>query len=146
MAASTRNVVTKPLTNIPALLSLVWLDTNDKEYFKFMDSYSKMLGTNQRSWSYCNNKEMFLNILKSVKLPQKIILISSGSLTTEIIKDIHDLEQLQSVYIFCQMIPRYAPLADLYRKIIGIHSDSNLLYQQLRENPEALQSEEAGKL
>lgn len=146
MATNTRDAVDKPLSGVPPSFSFFWLDTATDEYFKFIDNYSDKLGINGRSWSFYDSKPGFLNILKTIKSTEKIILIVSGSLALELLPSIHGLEQLHSVHIFCRSIPKYASLADTYQKVKSIQSSSNRLYQDLRATIEVIQAEEAGKL
>lgn len=145
MDVDRREAAEKPLDDILVLVSFFWLDAQNKEYFKFKDTYSDRLGVSDRSWSFYDDKVYFFKTLKAITPPEKVILITSGNLATQIIQDIHDLEQLHSVHIFCQNIPKYAPLAETYTKIKGIQSNSNRMYQDVRANIELLQAEEAGK-
>ena len=144
MSTRDDDVDNQPLVNIAPTLSFVWLDGNDKEYLKFIDKYSNLLGIDDRSWTFYDDKAFFLRMFESIKHPQEIILITSGRLATEIIEEIHPLKQLQGLFIFCRIITTYTPLAKKYHKIHGIQSDLNFLYQDIRTNLKISQSEEAG--
>lgn len=144
MATSARDVTSKPLKSISEKISFFWLDADDQEYLNFKNLYSELLGISARSWSRYNTKKDCQEALKIVRLPHKVILISSGSLATEIIQDIHDLDQLHSIYIFCHNLSKYIPLKETYPKLLGVFSDSNLLYQRMRMDLEIVQNGEAG--
>lgn len=145
MARAKEDANTKPLHKLPLTFSFAWLDSNNIEYRTFTESFSHDLGIPNRSWSYYDKKESFLQVLKALKPPHKLILISSGTLAKEIIDDVHHLEQLYSIYVFCQNIPTYSSLMEKYSKVISVQSDRELLHQKLRADLSTVQVQEAAR-
>ncbi|CAF3664478.1 unnamed protein product [Adineta steineri] len=64
---------------------------------------------------------------------EKIFLITSGSKASEILPQIADLSQIDSIFIFCIQKDKYIDLINIYPKIIGIYVELDDLSQSIRE-------------
>lgn len=146
MAAATHGVPNTPVSNILGSLSIAWLDTNNNEYTIFKATYSKTLDIDDLHWNYYKDKASFLNTLKTIELPHKVILIASGRLATEIMEDIDGLEQVQSVFIFCKVLVNYQELPNSYCKIVGVYNNRKFLAEALKAHLIDSQQKETGKI
>ena len=121
---------------IPENLSFVFLDDSVTEYVNFKDKFCGQTNCNANSWFRCKNVEEFQIYFSRITLPNKIVLITSGSLCSDAIKDVHNKDELHSVYIYCLSIPTYEPLKKQYSKIGGVFDIPDTLLINLRNSLE----------
>jgi len=76
-----------------------------------------------------------IDYIKSVS-KEKIFLIMTGSYASEYLGKIHQLQQIDSVFIFCVYRAKYLPLKETYSKIIDVFTEQKDLMDSLRNNIE----------
>ena len=63
---------------------------------------------------------------------ERIFLIVSGSFTETCLNQIHDLPQLDSIFIFCINVTKYKNHSEQYTKIVGIFDNEEQLIESIR--------------
>lgn len=61
-----------------------------------------------------------------------IVLITSGRLGQDLIEQMHNLQQLSSIYIYCHEPSNYKQWAVGFKKVRGIFNDPGLMLKQMR--------------
>ncbi len=74
-----------------------------------------------------------IEYIKSVS-KEKIFIITTGSYATQYLEKIHQLQQIDSVFIFCVRRSKYLPLMEQYSKIIDVFTEQKDLMESLRNN------------
>ncbi len=75
------------------------------------------------------DKELTVLIfMKTIKI-EKLILIGSGSLANQVLKNIHSYKLLSPGFVCCQNRDHYTNLLTKYNKIIEIYNDRNSLIE-----------------
>ena len=83
--------------------------------------------------TYTNADKCISFINKKTK-NETIFLIISGSLGEQIIGNIHDLNQIDSIYVFCGNVDRHKQWANHWTKIKGVFCDIRPLCQAVRND------------
>ncbi|CAF4597107.1 unnamed protein product, partial [Rotaria sp. Silwood2] len=65
---------------------------------------------------------------------EKIFFIISGALGEQLVPDIHDLQQIQYIYIYCLNKDKHEQWVSNYPKIQGVFTDRNTLCSTLKQN------------
>ena len=81
-----------------------------------------------------------VDYIKSVT-NEKIFLITSGKSASDILQEIHELPQVDSIFIFCMKVERYQDFLRDYEKVIGIYDDRAILIHSIQQNTELLQKQ-----
>jgi len=81
-----------------------------------------------------------IDFMKTIK-KEKLILIVSGSLADQILKNIHLYKPLTAVFIFCKYQDHYTDLLTKYKKIIGIYHDRDSLLESIRKTIDRLEKQ-----
>ena len=95
---------------------LVWLDANIDEAKKHFQHSLAKLRTIVRSLKTFTNPERCVQYLKTIK-KEKIFLIVSGSLGQTHVPLLHDMNQLDSIFVFCRDVPRHEQWARKWPKV-----------------------------
>lgn len=96
-------------------LHLIWLDNCIHS--------EDNVNTQRKIQSLINQLEIFddivqcLEYIQSISLDDQIILIISGNLSQEFIPEIHEYEQITSIYIYCLNIEFYQSWSKEYVKV-----------------------------
>ncbi|CAF3041212.1 unnamed protein product [Rotaria sp. Silwood2] len=122
---------------IPNNLSFAYLDVSVGEYASFRQNFCQKTGCNSNLWANYTSEDQFKAFIKSGSVEKKILLISTGRQCANIIKDIHSLPQLHSVYIYCQVVANYESLRKEYSKLRGVFSKPDLLLTRICNDLEA---------
>lgn len=81
---------------------------------------------------------------------EKIFLILSDSIAEKFVPKIHDFDQIQFIYVFCEYFPRYFICNSMikvekhrewtknYLKIVDVYDDKSKLFSKLKENAQLL--------
>ncbi|CAF2687844.1 unnamed protein product [Rotaria sp. Silwood2] len=77
--------------------------------------------------------ESCINYIESIK-NEKILLVTSGRDASFILIRIHQLKQIDSIFIFCFKPDKYQYLLGMYTKIIGIYTKRQELINSIKEN------------
>jgi hypothetical protein len=88
-----------------------------------------------------NQKQQFLHAFNDAKTCQKFIsqvknvcLVVSGSLGSELVPHVHDLEQIHSIYIFCMNKEKNNRWARHFGKIRGVYTDIQSICHFIESN------------
>ena len=84
--------------------------------------------------------ELCVNDIQSIK-NEKILLITSGKQASDILPQISNLRQIDSIFIFCMKTERYQNLTNEYPKIIGVHTNLNELCTSIREQVDLVEKQ-----
>ena len=101
---------------------IVWLDKNiNEDVDDFRHSITKLREISNTVVTYTNVDECiaFINEIKD----RKIFMISSGALGQTTIPIVHELSQIDTIYIFCQDKARHEKWAQQWSKIKGVFSN-----------------------
>jgi tetratricopeptide (TPR) repeat protein len=80
------------------------------------------------------NEDECITYIKSIEKEEKLFFVTSGRRATSILNEIHELPQIDSVFIFCYKPEKYQHLLDEFTKIVEIYSDRFCLLESIREN------------
>lgn len=113
----------------------VWLDRCRTDYHQFRKEFCKVTFVDPIQWFFFDQTTDCSEFLvREVVAPNQAILITSGSLGRAVIQQFHESDQLDSIYIYCQDLPRYQRFADLFPKILGVFANPMELFDRLRLN------------
>lgn len=108
---------------------LIWLDASIKQK---NDSYSFEIIAQFRRLSPrvqpFNNHRQCLELIKSIE-NEKVCLVVSGALGQVMVSQVHDLEQIQAIVIFCADKETHEPWAKQWPKILGVFTDIDSICQ-----------------
>ncbi len=112
---------------------LVWLDSNIDEYdADFKNSLTQLRRIVNTIHTFTNPEECE-NFLTQIK-NEKAFMIVSGALSQSIISVIHDISQLDSIYIFCGNMSKYEQW-DLERtKVKGVFTQIETICDALKQD------------
>jgi len=114
-------------------ITLIWLDasihnSNDTDVELTKSLFQQI--TNKAF--FFDNIDDCRNYVKSIS-NNKIIFVVSGAHASISIPELHKLEQIHSILIFCMYSDRYQLLKDQYIKINGIFTDQKTLIETVRD-------------
>ncbi|CAF1087918.1 unnamed protein product [Adineta ricciae] len=64
---------------------------------------------------------------------EKVFLVTSGAHALELLTQVHELPQVDSIFVFCMKKPKYEYLRDAYPKIVNIFTDRAVLCASILE-------------
>ncbi|CAF1025684.1 unnamed protein product [Adineta ricciae] len=103
-------------------LLLIWLDSNfDPRSFEHITSialFQQIIPTVKP----CTDKKHCMRYIQSAQ-ECKIFLISSGSFGEEVVPNVHDMPQIDSIFIFCGNKPRHEQWARKWSKVRGVFTE-----------------------
>ena len=114
-------------------VTLIWID-------ELANETADCLHTQDCLRAVVNDIQVFDSAEKSIEYirwiaPKKsIFLIISGLLAESVLSQTHNIQQLETVYIFCLDKEKHSKLMDQYAKIRGIFVDKFKLFHQLAED------------
>lgn len=126
VATSNQRINPRLLQNV----LLIWLDANiDEDNVDFQNSLAKL-----RRVVYTIN--IFTNFDRCVEFLQKIendkvCMIVSGSLGEHVVPQLHDIAQLDTIFVFCGN-KRHEQWANKWPKVKGVFTDIKLICEALQ--------------
>ena len=127
---------TREVTSNKEDVTLIWFDENIKR----RDDTAEAKIMFQAANSYvllCDEIETCIDCMKKIK-QEKIVLVLSGAHAHEILKEVHEFENLDSVFIFCMKDERYHSLYNDFSKLRNIHTTHEGLFEDLIQNIDQL--------
>ncbi|CAF1113254.1 unnamed protein product [Didymodactylos carnosus] len=114
------------------LFTLIWLDAKVK-------TSKDNLNTQMQLKKVINFLKIFDNLLECEQYirrvqNEKVVLIVSGRLGREIVPNIHDLPQLNSIYVYCLDKVSNQQWSNKYQKIIDVITQSEELISRLKKD------------
>ena len=118
-------------------VSIIWFDQYMDEIAnqKDVDRTKTLLREINDYVLFFSKPEPCIDYIQSVG-KEKVFLITTGSYASQYLENIHSLQQLDSVFIFCLSRMRYLPLKEKYSKIIDVFTEQKDLMDSLRNNIE----------
>ncbi|CAF1350606.1 unnamed protein product [Rotaria sordida] len=112
-------------------LKLIWFDPNirSKEDMKTKKEELRVINEHVNIFS---DLDECIKFIKSVK-NEKIFLITSGTQAPEILSQVSDLSQVDSIFIFCMLKDRHEYLLTKYNKIVGIYTEFDDLCKTIED-------------
>ncbi|CAF0891661.1 unnamed protein product, partial [Didymodactylos carnosus] len=110
----------------------VWLDS----LINTADGNLKAKELIRRAVNYLktfDNSDECTNYVMNTKT-EKIFFIISGTFSKIIVPILHDIQQIQSIYVFCSKKEKYEQLMKNYKKIRGLYDDINNVYLALKND------------
>jgi len=101
---------------------LVWLDANINESNKDFLYPLKKLREIVHTVNTYTNADKCIRFIKRIK-DEKVFMIMSGGLGQQIMPNIHDMSQIDSIYIFSRNISQHQQWTKQWSKVKSIHSD-----------------------
>ena len=113
----------------------VWLEAFPADYEKCRDHFCGENSIYPRQWFFFDDKHKCKQFLEQlISNGTRIILVTSGSLGTDLISCLHHCEPLDSIYIYCKNIEKYKRFSRPHSKVLGVHDDPVALVDQLRHD------------
>ncbi|CAF3411572.1 unnamed protein product [Rotaria sp. Silwood2] len=112
-------------------LIVIWFDPNIKSKEDIKTKTEELRVINDRINIFSDLEEC-IKFIKSIR-NEKIFLITSGAQAPEILSQILDLSQVDSVFIFCMIKDRHEYLLTKYNKIVGIYTKFDELCKSIEE-------------
>ncbi|CAF1191750.1 unnamed protein product [Adineta steineri] len=110
---------------------LVWVDANIDETNDDCQNTLSQLKSIVNKVNLCTQPDQCIQLLNQVD-DERAFVITSGSLGEQMVPEIHDMSQLDAIYIFCNNKTRHQEWAQNWTKIKGIHTNINDICQALQ--------------
>jgi tetratricopeptide (TPR) repeat protein len=112
---------------------LIWLDDSTDEVYS-----DDCINTITQLREVVNNVDKFTDVNGCIQFManikhEKAFVIASGSLGQQLVPNIHDLLQVDAIYIFCANKSRHEQWTKEWIKIKGIHTDIKSICQALQQ-------------
>ncbi|CAF3306721.1 unnamed protein product [Rotaria sp. Silwood2] len=85
------------------------------------------------------------DIIRQTNTTEKIFLIVSGSLGEKIVPEIHQLPQINSIYVFCANTSKHIVWANKYPTIKGVFDDIQLICESLAQDTLKYETDDISK-
>ena len=113
-------------------ITIIWLDENldrNRDKTIAIEDFLKQINDFVR---LCTDRETCIRSINLIK-NEKIVLLISGSCSEDVLSRVHNLPNLDSVFVFCMKPQKYISLRSKYTKIIGIYINPNELLGELNK-------------
>ncbi|CAF4184468.1 unnamed protein product [Rotaria sordida] len=112
-------------------LKLIWFDPNikSKEDMKTKKEELRVINEHVNIFSDLDECVKFIKSIKN----ETIFLITSGIQAPEILSQVLDLSQVDSIFIFCMLKDRHEYLLTKYNKIVGIYTEFDDLCKTIED-------------
>ncbi|CAF1440021.1 unnamed protein product [Adineta steineri] len=110
---------------------LVWVDANIDQADKDCQDTLTQLKSVVSNINLCTEPNQCIQVLNKAD-KQQAFVITSGSLGKNLVPKIHDMPQLDAVYIFCGDKSRHQGWTQNWTKIKGVHTNIKDICQALR--------------
>lgn len=116
-------------------VTILWFDQSmdETENYSDVEKTKTLLRDINDYVLFFSKPEPCLDYIQSVG-QEKIFIIMSGYYANEHLSKIHDLQQIDTVFIFCVYRAKYLPLKQKYSKIADVFTEQKDLMDSLREN------------
>lgn len=126
---STRSIAVRIVQNF----TLLWLDSNiDEQNSDFKNSLTQLRRIVNTIDTFTNSDQC-MNFLTTIK-NEKVFMIVSGTFSQSIIPAIHDLSQLDSIYIFCTNKSKYVQWTSEWTKVKGVFTQIDDICDVLKKD------------
>ncbi len=118
---------------------IIWLDANIDNSDDSVKTQTMLLELNPAAQFYTDSIQC-IDVIKSIK-DEQILFIISGSIAGTILPQIHRIQSIVAIFIFCAIHQYYMSLMNNYNKIIGIFVDQDKLLESLRQTLNLLEKQ-----
>lgn len=108
---------------------LFWLDANIDNSDDSIRTQTMLLGINPAAQFYTNSIEC-IDVIKSIT-NEHILFIISGSFARDVLPEIHNIQSIVGIFIFCANQEYHKTLMNEYNKIVDIFIDQDKLWQSI---------------
>ncbi|CAF3882578.1 unnamed protein product [Adineta steineri] len=129
--AATVSEASQPQQHIPQNYLLIWVDGNIDEGNKDCQDMLTQLQSVVNDVHTCTEPDQCIQLLNKIHKEQTFV-ITSGSLGQNLVPEIHDMPQLNSVYILCGNEPRHQEWTQSWIKIKGVYTNIKEICQVLQ--------------
>lgn len=124
----------------------IWCDKSaGKDERENQHTHSHLLKITKHVIMFTDEKAC-LRYIDEIKEPNKVFLITSGSLGEYLTPDIHHLPQIRSIYIFCQRKSIHEVWTRKYSKIKGVFNKITELCRVLETDKQQLEQERLSQI
>lgn len=117
---------------------LVWLNQNiEEDLGKYPEEIFRLKDVFARMNTFDDSKKC-LDFISNVKNNERIFLISSGTLGKNVVPQLHDMAQVDSIYIFCGDKSKHEEWVKSFWKIKGLFTSMKLVIEALENNAKKL--------
>ncbi|CAF1019927.1 unnamed protein product, partial [Didymodactylos carnosus] len=116
-------------------ITLVWLDEHKIDHSSNGNEIILRKQILRQINDYCkfyDEQNSCVEYIYSIK-NEKVFLVIPGSCANDILIRVHDLEQVDSVFIFCMERNKYLLLMNDYSKVVGIYTKQNDLIENIQK-------------
>ncbi len=110
---------------------LIWIDANIDESKQDCQNTLAQLRSVVNNVNMFKQREQCIQFLNDTE-KEKAFIIVSGSLGQHLVPDIHDLPQLDAIYIFCSDKARHEQWTPKWTKIKGVYTDIKHICEPLQ--------------
>ncbi|CAF0779814.1 unnamed protein product [Adineta steineri] len=101
---------------------LVWTDANINQTNKHFQNVLAHLNNVASNINLCTQSDQCIQLLNQVR-HERVFVITSGSLGQHLVPEIHNLSQVDAIYIFCSNKVRHQEWARNWTKIKGVYTN-----------------------
>lgn len=127
--ANVQNANTKMVQNVLA----IWLDINITEDSKHCQNTIAHLRKLVHTVKTFTNEADCMKFIEEVK-NEKVCMVTSGSLGRNVMPRIHDISQVNSIFIFCVNRQFHEQWAKNWPKVKGVYSNMKLMCNDLKQS------------
>ncbi|CAF1324274.1 unnamed protein product [Adineta steineri] len=129
-AAASSNI-RQPRQRIAQNYLLIWVDASINETNKDCQNTLAQLKNVVNDVNLCTELDQCIRVLNKVG-KERAFVITSGSLGQHLVPEIHDIPQLDAIYIFCGNKSRHEGWTQNWTKIKGVHTNIKEICQALQ--------------
>ena len=118
-------------------ITLIWFDKNIGMRDDTKQTQKMLREVNDFVLFHASQKDC-IHCVQSIK-GEKIFLVVSGSCSIELLPQIHELPQVDSIFIFCMKQQKYQHLLQKYSKVVSISTQREPLIRSIQENVDQLE-------
>jgi tetratricopeptide (TPR) repeat protein len=122
----------RPRQRIAQNFLLIWVDASIDESSKDCQNTLAQLRSVVNDVNIFTQPDQCMQFLNGIH-DEKAFVIASGALGQHLVSDIHELPQLDAIYIFCGNKSRHEQWTKEWIKIKGIHTDIKPICQALQQ-------------
>jgi tetratricopeptide (TPR) repeat protein len=132
--ATSKGEATHRRTNIKMMQNvlLIWLDTNIDDSNEDCRKTIIQLQRTVNTIKTFTNGEECLEFIKDMS-NEKVCMIVSGSLGQHIVPGVHNMSQVDSIFIFCGNKKRHEPWAKEWAKVRGVFTEISPICEALKQ-------------
>ncbi|CAF4169998.1 unnamed protein product, partial [Adineta steineri] len=101
---------------------LIWTDANINQTNKHFQNVLTHLNNVANNINLCTQSDQCIQLLNQIN-HERVFVITSGSLGQHLVPEIHNLSQVDAIYVFCSNKARHQAWAQNWAKIKGVYTN-----------------------